>query len=183
MKTTAGLQGKSTGGPKRKGRPRGRPWTKGQSGNPSGKRKGCVSLAATLKRLVSRADAEAIAKKLLSLAKTGDLLAMRLLFDRLDGPQNGPLAITMAQAVNVSQENPAVRECFASLSVERLQRPIERLAPPDSPPLPLFFTGETQQPPAPPPLPEPRQAKPEPVAEPELEPPPRNVLTASEFLK
>src|SRR5208283_2708519 len=56
----------------------------GQSGNPSGKRKGSVSLAAALARSLTRKDAHAICRKLISLCKCGDVPALRLLFDRLD---------------------------------------------------------------------------------------------------
>jgi hypothetical protein len=76
----------------------GRPFPKGVSGNPSGKRKGTVSLTASLKRLLSRDDAERIAKRLVALAKAGDLQAVKLLLDRIDGPQTGPLAIATATA-------------------------------------------------------------------------------------
>src|SRR5664280_1031858 len=56
----------------------------GHSGNPSGKRKGTVSLAAALARSLTRQDARAICRKLISLAKDGDVPALKLLFDRLD---------------------------------------------------------------------------------------------------
>ena len=56
----------------------------GQSGNPRGKRKGTVSLAAALARSLTRTDARAICLKLIALAKDGDVPALKLLFDRLD---------------------------------------------------------------------------------------------------
>ena len=57
----------------------------GTSGNPSGKRKGHHSLTAALKRHLTRSDAKAIAMKLISMARAGDLAAIKLTFERLDG--------------------------------------------------------------------------------------------------
>jgi Family of unknown function (DUF5681) len=84
--TDAGLQGENSHAPP----PRkvfGRPFKKGQSGNPSGRRKGSVSLTAAVKRNLTRKNADAIARKLIAMAKAGDIVAMRLLFDRLDGAE------------------------------------------------------------------------------------------------
>lgn len=78
----AGLQRVCSEPPKP--RVRGRPWPKGMSGNPSGRRKGTVSLTAALKRLLTTEDASAIVRKVVDLAKNGDLRAIELLFQRLD---------------------------------------------------------------------------------------------------
>jgi hypothetical protein len=139
----AGLQ-RVNSGPKPTGKPRGKPWPKGTSGNPSGRRRGSASIVAALKRLTTRADAEAVARKLLALAKGGDLQAMRLLLDRLDGPQNGPLAITMAQAMNVTtQQNPNETKEFldymsripTSSLIANMERPAKESREPPPPPL------------------------------------------------
>ena len=53
-------------------KPPGRPWPKGVSGNPGGRRKGAVSLKATLTRALTKADADAIARKLIDGAKAGN---------------------------------------------------------------------------------------------------------------
>jgi hypothetical protein len=79
---------------------------KGQSGNPAGRRKGSVSPTAALKRALTRADAELIARKLITLAKQGDPAALKILLDRCDGPLNGPLAIATATAQAASEANP-----------------------------------------------------------------------------
>jgi hypothetical protein len=80
--SAVGLQPENNG--KRPGGVTGRGWRPGQSGNPSGKRRGCVSLVAALKRNLSRADAKEIALRLIGMAKAGDLGAAKLLFERLD---------------------------------------------------------------------------------------------------
>jgi Family of unknown function (DUF5681) len=77
-----GLQRKSNA--KQPGGVTGKGFRPGESGNPSGKRKGSISLAAALARSLTRKDAEAICRKLISLGKCGDVPALRLLFDRLD---------------------------------------------------------------------------------------------------
>jgi hypothetical protein len=64
-----------------------RRWKKGQSGNPAGKRKGTVSLASALQRLLIKEPSrlESICKTLCDAAAAGDVSAARLLFERLDG--------------------------------------------------------------------------------------------------
>ena len=80
----------------------GRPFPKGTSGNPAGKRKGSVSIAATIRRLLSKEDAERIAQRLVALAKGGDLQAVKLLMDRIDGgAQSGLLFEPLAGAVQI----------------------------------------------------------------------------------
>ena len=73
-----GSNGKLLGGITGKG------FMPGRSGNPTGKRKGCVSLTATLKRNLRHGDARAIIRKLVNMARTGDLRATELIFERLD---------------------------------------------------------------------------------------------------
>jgi hypothetical protein len=65
----------------------GKPWKPGQSGNPSGRRKGSVSLAAALQRLLIKEPdkLESVARTLVDAAIAGDVSAARLLFERLDG--------------------------------------------------------------------------------------------------
>jgi len=64
-----------------------RRWKKGQSGNPAGRRKGSVSLAAALQRLLTKEPdkLESVARTLVDAAIAGDVSAARLLFERLDG--------------------------------------------------------------------------------------------------
>jgi hypothetical protein len=62
-------------------------WKKGQSGNPAGRRKGSISLAAALQRLLIKEPdkLESVARTLVDAAIAGDVSAARLLFERLDG--------------------------------------------------------------------------------------------------
>jgi hypothetical protein len=79
MKPTpdAGLQQKNSNPPKVIGRP----FQPGVSGNPSGKRRGSVSVAATLKRILTKGDAKLICTKLISQAKAGNHQAQRLILE------------------------------------------------------------------------------------------------------
>ena len=70
----------------------GRPWKPGQSGNPSGRRKGSVSLTAALKRLLIAEPelVDRVARTIVDAAIAGDVASARLLFDRLDGSRSNP---------------------------------------------------------------------------------------------
>ena len=82
-----------------------KPWKPGQSGNPGGRPKGRL-IDEALEELLLRNDSElalAIAKKLLARAKTGEVKAIQLVAERvqgkpkrqleLRGPDGGPLDI------------------------------------------------------------------------------------------
>jgi hypothetical protein len=75
-----------------KRRPPGCPFKPGQSGNPSGKRRGSVSLVAAIKRaLLKEPDkVDQIARTLIDGAISGDVGMARLLLDRLDGSRSNP---------------------------------------------------------------------------------------------
>lgn len=73
---------------------RGRPFPKGISGNPGGRPKGTVSLRAAVKRLLTKADANIIARKLIEEGKAGNTAAIKLLLNYLpdDDYSDDPLA-------------------------------------------------------------------------------------------
>jgi hypothetical protein len=62
-------------------------WQKGVSGNPRGKRKNSVSLAAAVQRLLTKEPqlVDDVARTIVNAAIAGDVSAARLLFERLDG--------------------------------------------------------------------------------------------------
>jgi len=103
---------RSRNGERKPGGITGKGFMPGQSGNPSGKRAGTVSPTAALRRALTRADAELIAQRVIALARRGDAQALKLLFDRLDRPLTGPLALAVAQASASGDVAPAaVSEC------------------------------------------------------------------------
>jgi Family of unknown function (DUF5681) len=59
------------------------PFQKGESGNPAGRPRGARSRTTILLQNLLAADAEAIARKAIDLAKGGDLAALRMCMDRL----------------------------------------------------------------------------------------------------
>lgn len=98
-----GFQRDSNG--KRPGGITGKGFRPGRSGNPSGRRRGSVSLAAALARSLTKRDAEVICRKLISLAKSGDVPALRLLFDRLDTVDIEQRIIQLEEALRQKQNN------------------------------------------------------------------------------
>ena len=68
-------------------RPRGRPWAKGQSGNPAGRRRGSRNKATMMAALYLDGEAEGLARKAVEMAYAGDLLALRLCLERTIAPR------------------------------------------------------------------------------------------------
>ncbi len=68
-------------------RPRGRPWVKGQSGNPAGRRRGCRNKATRAAELYLDGEAEALVRWAVEQAFAGDPTAMRLCLARMIAPR------------------------------------------------------------------------------------------------
>jgi hypothetical protein len=68
-------------------RPRGRPFAKGQSGNPAGRRRGCRNKATRAAEAYLDGEAETLARKAVELALAGNPLAMRLCLERTIAPR------------------------------------------------------------------------------------------------
>ena len=68
-------------------RPRGRPWVKGQSGNPAGRRKGCRNKATLAAELYLDGEAEGLLRKAVEMAHAGSGLHMKLVLDRTIPPR------------------------------------------------------------------------------------------------
>lgn len=62
---------------------RGRPFSKGQSGNPSGRPKGARNVTTLAMEALLDGQAEALTQKAIDLALTGDMGALRLCLDRI----------------------------------------------------------------------------------------------------
>jgi hypothetical protein len=71
--------------PRRRGP--GRPFAKGVSGNPAGRRSGLRNRATLLAEQLLEGEAPALARKVLEMALAGDAAAMRLCLDRLIAPR------------------------------------------------------------------------------------------------
>ncbi len=67
-------------------KPRGRPFRKGQSGNPAGRPQGSRNKASIVLQNLLEQEGEAITRKAVELALDGDSTALRLVLDRLIPP-------------------------------------------------------------------------------------------------
>jgi uncharacterized protein DUF5681 len=71
------------GAPKAAGRVRGRPFEKGRSGNPLGRRVGCRNKTTIAAAALLAGEAEALTRKAVELALEGDPTALRLCIERI----------------------------------------------------------------------------------------------------
>ena len=65
----------------------GRPFSKGQSGNPAGKRKGTRNRSTMAAEALLEGECEALTRKAIELALAGDTMALRLCLERLVPPR------------------------------------------------------------------------------------------------
>ena len=72
--------------PRPPGRVRGRPFEKGQSGNPAGRRVGCRNKTTIAAAALLAGESEALTRKAVELALVGDPTAMRLCVERILPP-------------------------------------------------------------------------------------------------
>jgi hypothetical protein len=68
-------------------RGRGRPFQKGQSGNPAGRPRGSVNRGTRAAALLFDGEAETLSRKAIELALSGDAAALRLCLDRTVAPR------------------------------------------------------------------------------------------------
>ena len=69
------------------GRPRGRPFQKGQSGNPKGKPSGTVNRGTRAAAMLLDGEAETLARKAVEMALSGNSAALRMCLDRTVAPR------------------------------------------------------------------------------------------------
>jgi len=80
------------------GEQRGRPFPKGQSGNPAGRRQGSRNKATLALEALMDGQAEAITQKAVDLALEGDTTALRLCLDRILPPRKSrPVNIALPE--------------------------------------------------------------------------------------
>src|SRR3954470_16848279 len=90
------------------GEQRGRPFKKGQSGNPAGKPKGARHRTTMAVDALLEGEAETITRKAVELAKAGDTVALRLCMDRLAPPRRDrPVPFTLPKLDTVADAKAA----------------------------------------------------------------------------
>lgn len=68
---------------KQQNAPRGRPFAKGQSGNPTGREPGSSNRATMMAEVLLEGEAEALTRRAIELALEGDVLALKLCLERI----------------------------------------------------------------------------------------------------
>ena len=81
---------------------RGRPFQKGQSGNPKGKPKGVRNRLTLAAEALLDGEAETITRKAIGLAKDGDMTAIRLCLERILPPRKDrPITVDLPSVADV----------------------------------------------------------------------------------
>ena len=97
--------------------PRGRPWLKGQSGNPAGRRKGCRNKATRMAELYLDGEAEGLVRKAVEMAYAGDALAMRLCLERTIAPRRErPEPVALPRVRSAADLAPAMGAVAAAVA-------------------------------------------------------------------
>jgi hypothetical protein len=100
---------------------RGKPFPKGRSGNPVGKRRGTRHRKTIWIEAMSEGDREAIIAKVLKLAKAGDRAALRMVVDRIEPIRRGrPIAIDLPPIVVTSDAVAAMGKIAATVSAGKI---------------------------------------------------------------
>jgi Family of unknown function (DUF5681) len=90
---------------------------KGQSGNPAGRPRGSCNRATALFRDLLEDNAEAIVRKAISLAKTGDMSAIRVCMDRLaPARRKAPVAFPLPPLEKAADTVAAVTRIVAAVA-------------------------------------------------------------------
>ena len=96
---------------------RGRPFQKGVSGNPSGKKPGTRNHASRLIETMMAGDVEEITQKVISAAKNGDLTAARIVLDRISPPRkDNPITLDLPKLETASDAVEAMGLIMASVA-------------------------------------------------------------------
>ena len=86
------------------GKQRGKPFGKGQSGNPAGKAKGTRNATTLALEALLDGQATALTQKAIDLALTGDMAALRLCMDRILPPRKDRPVTFMLPPIECAQD-------------------------------------------------------------------------------
>ena len=96
---------------------------KGQSGNPAGRPKGSLNQASIIVRELMADEAESITRKLIELAKNGELAAIKLIIERLVPPIKELHLAQEQQAEKISPASSRLKELIAEMEQKRSDKP------------------------------------------------------------
>jgi uncharacterized protein DUF5681 len=103
------------------GNQRGRPFRKGQSGNPAGKPKGARHKTTLLAEKLMQDDAEAVVKAVVNAAKGGDMAAARLVLDRIaPARRDNPVAFTLPAVTSAAGAANAIGSILGAVAAGEL---------------------------------------------------------------
>jgi hypothetical protein len=98
------------------GKQRGRPFPKGQSGNPAGKRPGTRHRATVLAERLMEGEAEGVVRKVIEAAKAGDMTAARLILDRIAPARRGrAVALALPEVIKADDVPAALAAVVAAM--------------------------------------------------------------------
>ena len=97
-----------------KQRPRGRPFVKGQSGNPAGRPAGKRNRATRAVEALLAGEAEALTRKAVEMALGGNAVALKLCLERLAAPQREPPASLQLPTLRAAAELPGAMAALAA---------------------------------------------------------------------
>ncbi|HVC54039.1 MAG TPA: DUF5681 domain-containing protein [Stellaceae bacterium] len=107
------------------GKPRGRGFAKGQSGNPAGRQRGSQNRATLAAQLLLDGEAEALSRKAVELALGGDVAALRLCLDRIVGPRRDRAVAFALPAIDSATDLAAALAAVAAAVSEGTLTPAE----------------------------------------------------------
>jgi hypothetical protein len=99
------------------GKQRGRPFQKGQSGNPDGRPKGSRNATTLALETLLDGQATALTQKAIDLALTGDMAALRLCLDRILPPRKDrPVMFTLPEIKSAQDAAAVVSAILAAVA-------------------------------------------------------------------
>jgi Family of unknown function (DUF5681) len=99
------------------GKQRGKPFRKGQSGNPDGRPKGSRNVTTVALESLLDGQATALTQKAIDLALTGDMAALRLCLDRILPPRKDrPLTFNFPAITNAAEAASTMSAILAAVA-------------------------------------------------------------------
>ncbi len=99
------------------GKQRGKPFQKGQSGNPDGRPKGSRNVTTVALESLLDGQATALTQKAIDLALSGDMAALRLCLDRILPPRKDrPLSFDFPAITNAAEAAKAMSAILAAVA-------------------------------------------------------------------